>query len=263
MTSPALPAQFETGRKTFSALLGPLPQNDPTPLYLQLQKLLRSAIETRLIAPDDAFPAERHLAEDFEVSRITVRKAIDGLVAEGLVNRRRGAGTFVSSRLEKNFSKLSSFTEDMIARGRTPHSEWIAKTEGVVTPEESLSLGLSPGARVYRFLRLRYADGQIIALEYTTLPAFCLPSLNAVGASLYEALQATGHRPVRALQRLRAVTLTAEQARKLHVAGGEAGLFIERRGFLGDGRTCELSHSYYRGDAYDVVDELNETSGLL
>ncbi len=71
-------------------------------------------------APDDALPPERDLAEEFSVSRITVRKAIDGLVAEGLLTRKQGSGTFVAGRVEKNFSKLTSFTEDMIARGRVP-----------------------------------------------------------------------------------------------------------------------------------------------
>ena len=63
--------------------------------------------------------AERELADEFGVSRITVRKALDGLVADGLLTRRQGAGTFVSGRVEKNFAKLTSFSEDMTARGRT------------------------------------------------------------------------------------------------------------------------------------------------
>jgi len=86
------------------------------PLYQQLQRSLRQAIETRLIAPEDALPPEREIAEDFRISRITVRKAIDGLVSEGLLVRRQGSGTFVSARVEKNFSKLTSFYEDMRER---------------------------------------------------------------------------------------------------------------------------------------------------
>jgi GntR family transcriptional regulator len=256
------PTSGLTGRQWFASSIGELNKNDPSPLYLQLQMLIRSAIYSGELAVDVALPAERHLAEDFDVSRITVRKAIDGLAAQGLVIKRRGAGTFVTRPFEKNFSKLSSFTEEMISRGRMPRSEWLTKTTGVVTPEESLALGLSPGAEVCRFVRLRYADSTLMALEYATLPSFCLPPLGLITSSLYAALQLTGHRPVRALQRLRAVNLEPEQAEKLGVTAGEAGLLIERRGFLADGRTCELSHSYYRGDAYDVVAELNEASGL-
>jgi GntR family transcriptional regulator len=241
----------------FAELIGTLDPRGRGPLYQQLQQAIREAIRNRVLAPDEALPPERDMAEEFEVSRITVRKALDGLVTEGLLMRRQGAGTFVASRVEKNFSKLSSFSEDMISRGRTPRSEWLKRTEGGVTPEESLVLGLSPGSPVYRFNRIRYADDLPMALEYSTVPAYSLPSLEAVGPSLYEALDAAGCRPTRALQRLRAVLFTAEQAELLRVSPGDAGLLIERRGFLKDGRAVEFTQSYYRGDAYDFVAELN------
>jgi GntR family transcriptional regulator len=179
-------------------------------------------------------------------------------VKEGILTRRRGAGTFVAGgRVEKIFSKLSSFTEDMISRGRKPTSSWISKSVGHVTPEESLSLGLSPGSEVFRFQRIRFADDIEMALEHSTIPSYCLPSLSVVGESLYNALELNGHRPVRALQRLRAVAFDQEQAEILGLKVGEPGLFIERRGFLADSRTAEFTQSYYRGDAYDVVAELN------
>ena len=146
----------------FSEKIGGLAGDDHAPLYKQLQRALREAIQTKVLSPDDALPAERDLAEEFGISRITVRKALDGLVSEGLLTRRQGAVTFVAARVEKSFSKLSSFTEDMISRGRTPRSEWISKAEGLVTPEESLTLGLSPGTQVYRFARIRYADGRVL-----------------------------------------------------------------------------------------------------
>jgi len=70
-------------------------------------------------------------------------------------------------------------------------------------------------------------------------------------------LAASGHRPVRALQRVRAIAFTPEQAKALEIETGSPGLFIERRGFLGDGRTVEYTQSFYRGDAYDLVAELS------
>src|SRR5688500_6870094 len=172
----------------FSQLIGSLDQRGRGPLYQKLQQALREAIQNRVLAPDEALPPERVLATEFAVSRITVRKALDGLVGEGLLIRRQGAGTFVASRVEKSFSKLSSFTEDMISRGRVPRSEWLNRAEGTVTPEESMILGLSPGTPVYRFHRIRFADEMAMALEYSTIPAFALSSLQAVGASLYDAL---------------------------------------------------------------------------
>ncbi|MBA4000773.1 GntR family transcriptional regulator [Brevundimonas sp.] len=244
----------------FSERIGALDQGDHAPLYKQLQKALRDAINAKVLAPDDALPAERDLAAEYKISRITVRKALDGLVGEGLLTRRQGAGTFVAARVEKNFSKLSSFTEDMISRGRTPHSAWLTKSRGAVTPEESMTLGLSPGTPVYRFSRIRYADGAVMALEFSTIPGFCLASPDDVDHSLYAALEKTGHRPARALQRLRAVLLGAEHAELMGLRPTDPALLIERRGILADGRAVEVTQSYYRGDAYDFVAELNALS---
>ncbi|MDE2447380.1 MAG: GntR family transcriptional regulator [Gammaproteobacteria bacterium] len=245
---------------TLSQTVGKLNESSSLPLYQQLQRALRQAIESRVLGPEDALPPERDLADEFHVSRITVRKAIDGLVSEGLLVRRQGSGTFVSSRVEKNFSKLTSFSEDMRARGRTPHSVWLRKSAGSVTPEEALTLRSSPGTPVFRFHRIRFADDAPMAVEYATVLASCLPSIDAVESSLYEALERTGNRPVRALQRLRAVLLAAEQAELLKANARDAGLLVERLGFLKDGRAVEFSQSYYRGDIYDFVAELSVSS---
>ncbi|MDY6949120.1 MAG: GntR family transcriptional regulator [Pseudomonadota bacterium] len=240
--------------------LQPLDEASSLPLYQQLQRKLRLAIENRLLGADDALPPERDLAEELNVSRITVRKAIDGLVAEGLLIRKHGSGTFVTNRVEKNFAKLTSFSEDMRARGRKPRSVWLDRAAGTVTPGESLTLRSSPGTPVYRFSRIRYADDAPMALEYATVLADCLPSVESVETSLYEALERTGNRPVRALQRLRAVLLTAEQAQLLKAQEKDAGLLVERVGFLKDGRAVEFSQSFYRGDIYDFVAELSASS---
>ncbi len=238
-------------------MIGGLDAQSRAPLYQRLQRALRDAIADNRLAADETLPPERDLAEEFGVSRITVRRALETLVEEGLLTRRQGAGTFVTSRVEKNFSKLSSFSEDMVARGRRPESVWLSRASGTVNPEESLTLGLSPGAVVYRFNRIRYADGSPMAVEYSTVPGFCLPNENAVEESLYEALEKHTSRPVRALQRLRAVLFSGERARLLSVADGSPGLLIERRGYLRDGRPVEYTQSYYRGDAYDFVAELS------
>lgn len=230
---------------------------DHLPLYQQLERALRRAIEERLLAPEDVLPPERQLATDLGVSRITVRKAIDMLVAEGYLVRRQGAGNFVRSRIDKSFTKITSFSEDMRSRGRQPSSSWIRRSAGTVSPEESLKLALGPGALVYRFHRVRYADGVPMSVESATVLASCLPSIESVGESLYEALEQAGNRPTRALQRLRALLLTAEQARLLDARPGDAGLLVERVGFLPDGRAIELTESCFRGDTYDFVAELN------
>src|SRR5713226_4901213 len=113
---------------SLAEIIKPLDPAGNLPLYQQLQRALREAIEKRLLAPDDALPAERQIASDLSVSRITVRKALDGLVEEGLLVRRQGSGNFVAARIEKNFAKLTSFSEDMRARGRAPHREWLRRS---------------------------------------------------------------------------------------------------------------------------------------
>jgi GntR family transcriptional regulator len=257
VSSPAAVREKDPGPTALSQAVGPLEAASNLPLYQQLQRALREAIDRRILDSNDALPAERDLAEEFGVSRITVRKAIDGLVSEGLLMRRQGSGTFVRGRVEKNCSLLTSFSEDMRARGRNPRSEWLKRASGTVTPEEALTLRSSPGTPVYRFNRLRFADDAPMSVEYATIVAACLPSLDAVESSLYQALEQAGNRPVRALQRLRAVLLTREQAELLRAKPGDAGLLVERVGFLPDGRAVEFSQSYYRGDTYDFVAELS------
>lgn len=244
--------------RMFVDRVGRLEAGNSAPLYLQLQRVLRDAIEQQILKPDEALPPERDLAEAFGISRVTVRKALDGLVDARLLTRRQGAGTFVTMRVEKNFATISSFTEDMQSRGRRPHSEWVNRAAGVVTPEEAMALGLSPGSAVFRFTRIRYADGVSMALEQTTVPAGVLESLDQVTDSLYAALGE--ERPIRVLQRLRAVLFTADQAELLGITTPSAGLLIERRGFSGSGRTVEFTQSFYRGDSYDFVAELNSPS---
>ena len=120
-----------------------------------------------------------------------------------------------------------------------------------------MTLRSSPGTPVLRFQRIRYADDAPMALEYATILASCLPSIDAVETSLYEALEKTGNRPVRALQRLRAVLFTKDQAKLLRAQEKDAGLLVERVGFIKDGTAIEFSQSFYRGDTYDFVAELS------
>ncbi len=241
--------------------VGPLDGRGNLPLYQELQRALRKAIDSRILGPDDALPSERDLATDFAVSRITVRKALDGLVADGLLVRRQGAGNFVSARVDKNFAMLTSFSEDMRARGRTPRSVWLKRAAGTVTPEEALALRLSPGTPVFRFNRIRYADDAPMALEYATIVATALPSLEAVDASLYEALERAGQRPVRALQRLRAVLADRRSGR---TAQGQArampACWSSGSAHCPTGARSSSRSRFYRGDTYDFVAELSAST---
>ena len=226
------------------------------PAYQHLRRTLQHAIETGELAPGQALPGERELARVLALSRVTVRKAIEGLVDEGLLSQRHGAGTFVAGRIVKSFSKLTSFTDDLRARGLDPQSVFLERGVGTATPEEAMALNLSPGAQVVRCYRLRTAGGQPLALERTAVPQSALADPACVRHSLYEAFAERGIHPARALQRLRAIAFDAGQAQLMHLPEGSPGLFIERRTFLEDGRVIEFTRSFYRGDAYDFVAEL-------
>jgi GntR family transcriptional regulator len=225
--------------------------------YLRLRRAIQNTIESGAFPPGQALPSERDLAKRLDLSRVTVRKAISGLVVDGLLTQRHGAGTFVAERIIKSFSRLTGFTDDLRARGLKPRVKFLERGVGEVTPEEAMALNLSPGANVIRLRRLRFADDKPLALELTVVPQSVIEDPHAIKLSLYDALERIGCRPTRALQRLRAVALDAAQAQWLKLPVGSPALAIERRAFLDDGRVVEFTSSLYRGDAYDFVAELH------
>ena len=245
-----------------SEVVGRLDESSSLPLYQQLQRALRAGDrEARARPRTTRCPPERDLATDFDVSRITVRKAIDGLVERRAAGAPPGLGQF-RARARREELREAHLVLRGHARARPHPAQRVAAQvhRGTVTPEEALTLRSSPGTPVYRFHRIRFADDAPMALEYATIAGLRLPSLDAVESSLYEALERAGNRPVRALQRLRAVLFSAEQAELLQAREGDAGLLVERLGFLRDGRAVEFSQSYYRGDIYDFVAELSLSS---
>jgi len=229
------------------------------PLYLKLKRWIEDAVRRGAIRPGEALPSERDLAARMEMSRVTVRKAVQHLVREGLLVQRHGSGTYVAAppdRVEQSLSQLTSFTEDMARRGMVVHARWLARGLYAPSPEETLALGLGADASVARVARLRLTGDTPLAIERAALSAELLPDPEAVGASLYAHLERRGHRPVRAVQRLRAASLGADDAALLEVAPGAASLHIERISYLASGRVVEFTRSIYRGDTYDFVAEL-------
>ena len=144
----------------------------------------------------------------------------------------------------------------MKRRGLETTSTWLERGIFLPSPDEVLTLGLAAGDQVARIHRLRAANGQPMALECAALPLDILPDPMRVTTSLYECLEATGHRPIRAIQKISAINLGAGDAERLEVAEGTAGLKIQRTSYLESGRVAELTRSIYRGDAYDFVAEL-------
>lgn len=235
-----------------------LDASNPTPLYLQLAEGLRGLINDGTVRVGEALPSERELSQQTRISRVTVRKAIDTLLREGMLSRRRGSGTYVAPRIEQPASVLAGFSADMTNRGFRPGSIWLEKLLAPPTPEEAMTLAVGPNARVARLARVRMADDEPLAIERAVVPALLLPPLDQLGDSLYAALARRGNRPVRGLQRLQASLATAAEARLLSIPVGSAILRIERRTFLASGAPVECTRSAYRGDRYDFVTEVRD-----
>ncbi len=226
------------------------------PLYLQLADHIAGAIGARRLRQGQALPAERLLGEKLALSRTTVRKAFEELSARGLIAARQGAGTFVAARLDQPLARLSSFSEDMHARGRM--ASYIRLDQGVrfPSPDETVALALQAGEQVAFLLRVRLSDGEPLAVERAVLPERVLPDPAAVGNSLYAALEACGAAPVRALQRLRATLAVEKDALHLRIPLGSAVMTTVRHGYLRDGSPVEFTSSTYRADRYDFIAEM-------
>lgn len=229
------------------------------PIYLQLSRHIADRIAGGSLNPGDSLPSERDIAAMTGLSRVTVRKAMQTLVAAGQLVQRRGSGTFVASsvtRIEQSLSQLTSFSQDMARRGMTARSVWISRAIHTPTPDEMMALGLGAQDRVARLERVRVADDVPLAIERAALSTSVLPDPTMVTQSLYAVLEARGMRPVRALQRISAANVGARDAALLEVPEGAAVLRIERVSYLASGRVVEVTHSIYRGDAYDFAAEL-------
>ncbi|MDR3471754.1 MAG: GntR family transcriptional regulator [Devosia sp.] len=245
----------ELGGSTFAMDPVLSPRNGP--LYLQLKRWIEDAVQAGAVGPGDALPSERDLALRADVSRVTVRKAVQHLVRDGVLIQRHGSGTFVAPpRVEQSLSQLTSFTEDMARRGMSVRAIWLERGLNAPSPEETMVLGLSAGERVARIARLRLTGDTPLAIERAALSSAILPDPQAVESSLYAHLERRGNRPVRAIQRIRAANLGEDDARLLDVPAGAASLNIERISYLASGRVIEFTRSIYRGDAYDFVAEL-------
>jgi GntR family transcriptional regulator len=229
-----------------------------TPLYLQLGHKLAAAIHAGFWLADESLPSERNLCEILGVSRVTARKALDILLADGLIVRRHGAGTYITPKLEQPLNKLTNLSEMLKQRGFTPGSRWLKREVAVANSEEQLKLNLSSSSRVSRLQRVRMANDVVMALEETTLPFSLVPDPNLVGDSLYEYMRTNRLSVVRAIQNIAAINATQAISDLVDVAPGDAMLHLTRVGFLENGVAIELTHSYFRNDYYDFVVELNK-----
>ena len=224
--------------------------------YREIERFLRAQVEGA--RPGAPLPSEAELCERFSVSRMTVRQALQELTNDGLVERRRGQGTFVAHRpVHRRPGVFLSFTEEMNRRGMQATSRLLSAGMDDARRSETLDLGLAPDSRVVRVRRVRLADGVPVALEDAAL----VPELGGVleedlgGGSLHGALERRGVVATRATGTITARLARASETELLDLAPQSALLVELRILFDQEGRVFERTETRYAADRYviDVV----------
>lgn len=205
------------------------------------------------LAPHDKLPTERELADEFDISRLTVRRALDELENDGIIYRIQGAGTFVSEQSVAKSIRLTSFTEDMRARGLAPDSRLLTAEIIPAGATISYALNLSPTMPVVHLERVRLASAVPMCLENSYLPEALVPGLvDIIGrTSLYEALE--NHYCLHidwADQVIKATVIEPAAAVLLDVPAFSPAFLVVRTIHDNRGRPIEHTESLYRGDRY-------------
>ena len=233
----------------------------PRPKHAQLSDLLADLAANEL-GPGAAIPSERELMAAYDVSRATVRKAIESLIASGLLYRVAAKGTFVSRPRLESHLHLASFSQDMRRRGLTPSTRLLAVEEDRPPAEVAQALDLGGAGTAWRVHRVRLADGQPIAEENAWYPTDAFPDLDHedLTGSLYEVFaNRYGLAIDRGEQTLWGECADAQLARRLDAPVGTPLLVFRRVSWTG-ARPVEHVVSRYRGDRYQVHMSLSSDS---
>jgi GntR family transcriptional regulator len=233
------------------------------PIYHQLTSHLRHVIGSHEYPVGSKFLTERQICERFGVSRATANKVLSGLVSEGLLDFRKGVGTFVRIRtLHYNLQVLVSFTEEALAAGKRPATR-VLRFESVksrdVLDEVPELLQAAPESTLYYLERLRLADNLPVIYERRYVVAEHCPGLTEadLAGSLYELwTRRYGLTIEGADERVQAVNLRGAEALALEVRNGAAGLRVSSVGYIAGRKPLWSESTLYRGDAYEFRNRL-------
>ncbi len=236
-------------------------QSGVIPRYYQLKEILEQRINAGEFQPGDQFPTDDELCTQYNLSRGTVRRAIEILVEEGRLRRDQGRGTFVTPpQLSPVFFRLADFGEDMRQRGLEPQTRLLHLKTFPATEEIAASLQIEPGAEVIEIARLRLANDKPMAIETRYLAREICPELldeDLEHQSIHRLLIDKFNIPlVRAWHSIEARVLSGQEAELLQVPDGTAGFLVERLTFTIKNQPVTWFRTIYRGDEYRFTAEL-------
>lgn len=227
------------------------------PLHIQLADLIRDQVQRKELRPNKRLPSERELCEMYHISRITVRKALNTLAQEGLVQSAAGKGTFVAEpAFNEELRPLSSFTQDLQRRGLEAFSRVL---EASILPADdhlSSKLNIPRGAEVVRMSRLRLANQLPIAVQLTYLPHHLCPGLLKIDfsdRSLYDVLCEQYHLSlIHSDTVIMAALAQPQEAALLQLKRPAAVLISEQTTYLESGAVIEITRSVFHADHYSL-----------
>ncbi len=240
-------------------MVGPLDKDLPVPLYHQLQAVLKAEIESGKWRPGEQLPTESQLTELYQVSKITVRQALQELAELGYIRREHGRGTFVERRkFDEGPRELTSFTEEMRRHELDASSRILSQKRTEADARVADALRLPAKTMVFELRRLRLAAGEPLSIQTAHIPSDFVPGLViSARESLYDVLQGRYHLyPARARETYFAASADRTSAELLSIPVGAPVFTVERVTLLPNEKPFEFVQSMVRGDRYSIVLDL-------
>ncbi len=233
-------------------------------LYSKIKDQILDSIKDGRFGTGDKMPSENELCERFEVSRTTIRLALQQLELEGYISKVQGKGTFVNKKIvHRVLAPMQSFTELMIGQGLNPKTKVLEFTVIAADARLAEKLQIKTSAPVIRLVRLRHAGEEPIHYDVTCIPWECAPGLTAeeCSGSLFRLLEGRFHiRIERSVETLEPVTASFDIAKHLHIREGTPCFQVTTLSYAGEQSIIEYTCSVIRQDYSNFIIERRYSS---
>lgn len=234
--------------------------NKNVPKYAQIMNYYITKIKNKELIEGQKLPTEDEICKLFNVSRITVRQALDEIARLGYIVRIQGKGSYIgTSKTQLQLNKLQGFSEEMISKGLKPSTELVEIV--LITPDSNVAekLKIDQMVKVYSIIRIRSTDNIPMAVEHSYVPFYLCNNLEEqdLTKSMYEIFEKKyNFKVTHARQSIEAILIDKYNARLLNIEPLQQALKIERISYTNDGIPCEFVTSVYRGDKYKFYVDL-------